>query len=234
MRRTIGWWQGVRQADVYLNHLHPQGPATVRHPARSRQQKEFASLQAGQQAEALETYGINNVHRQLCEACLEKEYETYRHARVHEAMQQNDLWKERFQIDAWPRWDYDLDSNTLVFSQDGRPKVSARIVAAGSVHNDQWEWTWGNRTFPDPTRMITEVVRSFGERKQWPALTTLFLPYDAYLGWELTAIAAHLCEAEATYRCPGSVANDYLYLMLFETKYIDEQSTLERQGIECA
>src|SRR6185437_8162477 len=142
--------------------------------------------------------------RHLCPACLESEYETYRHARVHELMELNKHWLEQFKIDYWPRWDYDLDSSTLVFSQNGQRKVIADIEVVGTVHGTSWEWAWGNLNLPEPCRARIGAVREFGEEKQWAKLTTLFLESDDFLGWELTSIAAHILGAKGAYRCPDS------------------------------
>ena len=160
--------------------------------------------------------------RHLCDACLEKEYEAYRHARVHESMDRNEQWMEQFKIGDWPRWDRDFDSSTLIFSEEGQPRVIADIVVTGTVHGNEWEWAWGNPHLPAKSRDQMSAVRDFGEDKGWPKLTTLFLENDEYLGWELTAIAAHLLEAEGVYRCPdGDISGGFVYVLAFNTRFVN-------------
>lgn len=160
-------------------------------------------------------------NRGLCDACLEKEYESYRHARVHEAMNLNKRWFDQFQIGTWPRWDFDLETSRLIFSKNGQPKVIADVVLVGSVERNRWEWVWGNPRMPAASRERMSKVRDFGEEKGWERLTTLFLESDEYLGWELTAITAHLLNAEGVYRCPDLGApGDFLYLTAFNTNFV--------------
>lgn len=163
-------------------------------------------------------------HRQICNACLEKEYETYAHARVHESMQRNDGWINGFMINDWPRWDYDHEVGRLIFSERGCAKVIADVVAVGTVNRrgTRWEWSWGNPNFPAHSRESMSIVRAFGEEKEWPKLTTLFLENDEYLGWELSAISAHILDAEGAYRCPDSdEPGNFIYLLAFNTRSVN-------------
>jgi hypothetical protein len=148
---------------------------------------------------------------------LESEYKTYAHERVHEAMKRNTRWLEKYKIGGWPRWDYDLESSILTFSEKGRARVTADMTIVGTVSGSTWEWSWGNPHMPVKSQTKMERVRLFGEEKKWDKLTTLFLPNDDYLGWEFTAITAHILGAEGGYRCPED--GGFLYLVLTNTRY---------------
>jgi len=162
-------------------------------------------------------------NRYHCDACLEMEYEIYRHARVHESMDRNERWMEQFKIGSWPRWDRDFVSSTLTFSENGDPKVIADIVVTGTVHGNEWEWAWGNPHLPAESQAQMGVVRDFGANKNWPKLTTLFLESDEYLGWELTAIAAHILEADGVYRCPDSDSpENFVYVLAFNSRFVQK------------
>lgn len=163
-------------------------------------------------------------HRQICQACLEKEYEAYRHACVHESMERNDVWRAKFKIGTWPRWDYEHEESRLVFSEAGRPRVIADIVVVGMVDKggSRWEWSWGNPNFPIATRQSMDSVRAFGAEKEWPQLTSLFLDNDDYLGWELTSISHHLLNAEGAYRCPDDdEPGNFIYVLAFNTHFVN-------------
>ncbi len=161
--------------------------------------------------------------RRLCENCLREEYETFAHECVHESIALNDLWIEKYKIDDWPRWDYSLEDCTLTFSQAGQPKVVCEIRAVGSIQGDSWEWSWGNRNLPDTCKERMEGVRTFGEEKQWPKLTSLFLDNnDDYLGWELASVAVHVLGGTATYRCPDSETPGYfMYLVILSSQFVN-------------
>jgi hypothetical protein len=161
---------------------------------------------------------------QLCDACLEKEYETYRHARVHESMKRNEAWLENFRIGSWPHWEYDHERSRLVFSDQGLARVVADVVVLGTVDKNgtRWEWSWGNPNFSEDTREKMGRIRQLGEERDWAKLTTLFMDNDEYLGWEFASISAHVLDAEGTYRCPDSEnCGDFAYLLVFNTRFVN-------------
>ena len=160
--------------------------------------------------------------RNLCQACLEEEYDEFAHARTHESMAQNDIWRDKYKINDCPRWDYSLEEATLTFSKEGKPKVICQMQAIGSVEGDSWEWSWGNANFPDACKARMHEVREFGEEKQWPKLTSLFLDSDDYLGWELASVSIHILGGTAVYRCPDSeTPGYYMYLAILSSQFVN-------------
>jgi hypothetical protein len=158
--------------------------------------------------------------RHICDACLEEEFETWLHGRVHESMAQNKAWLETYKINDWPRWDYSLEDCTLTFSKDGEAKVICDIRAVGSVQGDSWEWSWGNKNLPDSCKGQMNDVRQFGEEKQWAKLTSLFLDSDDYVGWEMAAVTVHLLGGKAVYRCPDNETPGYfMYLVILSSQF---------------
>jgi hypothetical protein len=160
--------------------------------------------------------------RHLCEGCLQDEYEAYAHDRVHESIDQNKTWLENYKIRSWPRWDYSLEDATLTFSENGKAKVICDIQAVGSVVGDEWEWSWGNGNLPEACKSRMPAVKEFGEEKQWNRLTSLFLPSNEYLGWELASITVHLLGGIGVYRCPDSGTPGYfMYLAVLSSRFVN-------------
>jgi hypothetical protein len=160
--------------------------------------------------------------RHLCEGCLQEEYATYAHNRVHEAMDKQKTWFAEYKIDSLPKWNYSLEDATLTFSEDGKAKVICEIQAVGSVMGNEWEWTWGNKNLPLSCKSHMTVVKEFGEEKNWQKLTSLFLPSDEYLGWELASIAVHLLDGIGVYRCPDSQTPGYfMYLAVLTSRFLN-------------
>jgi len=160
--------------------------------------------------------------RHLCHSCLQLEYETYAHDRVHESMDQNKAWFAKYQIDACPRWHYSLEDATLTFLEGGKVKVICDIQAVGSVVGDEWEWAWGNKNLPLACKSRMMDVKEFGEEKNWNKLTSLFLPSDEYLGWELASITVHLLGGIGVYRCPDRETPGYfMYLAVLTSRFVN-------------
>lgn len=164
---------------------------------------------------------MNSHDRHLCQDCLNEEYESFRHACVHEAMAKNDIWLEKYRINDWPRWDYSIEDATLTFSENNKAKVVCEIQIVGMTAKDNWEWSWGNPNLPDACRHRIQEVRKFGEEKNWEKLTTLFLDNDEYLGWECTAIANHVLDGIGSYRCPESDGSGFVYVVILSSKFVN-------------
>jgi hypothetical protein len=165
---------------------------------------------------------MSNHDRNLCQTCLENEYDEFAHALVHKSIEQNEVWIEKYRIRDWPRWDYSLDDATLTFSQEGSPKVVCQMQAVGSVQDESWEWSWGNANLPEPCKTRMFEIREFGKTKEWSKLTSLFLDNSDYLGWELASVSVHLLGGKATYRCPDSeTPGYYMYLVILSSQFVN-------------
>lgn len=166
-----------------------------------------------------------------------EDFEQFRHRAVHALQHLNSDCEEQFRIGQWERWDYDLDSGTLVFSESGAPKVIAQIQAVGTTSKTSgtWLWGWANESLPPRVTARLRAVRDFGEAEGLHTLTEPKLPDDEYLGWELTAITAQIIDAKGAYRCPGE--NGFFYLVYTDLKLADPgdgpPGSEDAEPIEC-
>jgi hypothetical protein len=167
----------------------------------------------------------------------QEEFAKYRHDAVHGLMDLNDECNQRYTILAWPRFDYDLDAGTLVFSEHGKPKVIASIQVAGTTSNYErtWMWGWANPSLPE--RVIDRLpdVRAFGETEGIRELTDETLPDDEYLGWAMTAIAARILGGKGGYRVPDDDGFIYFVYMDIQIAGGDAptEDATEVEHIEC-
>jgi hypothetical protein len=131
----------------------------------------------------------------------------YLEARVADA-------QETFGIGQYERYDCDLPTGRFWWTDAGVIQVEARLVVVGSVstESDTWLWAWANPHLVDVDMEDIERVKAFGEEHRIEKLTSQKWEADEVDGWEMTAVAARLLEAECAYRCPSK--NGYLYLLL--------------------
>ncbi len=156
----------------------------------------------------------------LCDACRRKEYGEFKHACVHEAIEKSKKWIQHFKISEWPRWDYNPEESILYFSENGQRRVTCNVQIVGTVQGNSWEWSWGNKNLDSSHRKDLDLVRLFGEEKDWQLLTTLFLENDEYLGWECSAVACHVLSGQATYRFQSSNNSEhYTYLLVTDSQF---------------
>ena len=132
----------------------------------------------------------------ICDDCFQE----FLHPLVHELMDKNESFRNRYGLHA--RWDWDADSATLTFTDPVKPTLRIKTSVVGTMEDDQWEWTWANRNFESHTKRDIEQVRAYGEKNSLEPLTSAFLDADEHTGWEMTAIAAHLLQAPGAYRFP--------------------------------
>ena len=131
-------------------------------------------------------------------------YATWRHDAVHSLMEKNARLDRDYQMNHWPRWDYEMARRELTFSDDKGVRLRADIQVVGSTAARDWLWSWAN---PDLTDDLTEdahLTRDFGQANAIQELTTASITDDSLnnLGWELTAVAAKVTNAAGAYRPP--------------------------------
>lgn len=143
-------------------------------------------------------------------------YPDWRHEAVHQLQEKNARLAAQFRISDWPRYDYDLDAGTLVFSDEGVARVIAEIQIAGttSAHGGDWLWAWANADWPRERAADAERARAFGAEngihelvRETVAGEDLNAP-----GWALTAVMARITDALGAYR-PRREEGGGLYLV---------------------
>lgn len=163
----------------------------------------------------------------LCNTCRVDDYDQFRHNCVHESIDLNDQLSKHSKITSWPRWDYQMDDATLIFSAEGKQQVLCRMQVVGSTMGDTWQWSWSNPHQPEVCRLKMCAVHELGEEKHWDRMTTAFLPNDEYVGWECAGVANHLLGGIGVYRCPSSDSKrddhlvDAVYVVILSADFMN-------------
>jgi len=134
------------------------------------------------------------------------------------AERQNELMSE-YKLGEHKRFDWDQDSESLVFSNDGVVAVIAKVQFVGSIStkSNTWLWSWGNSTIQDNVKDQMHIVKSYGEKFNYKAITTDKWKGDEIDGWEMTSIAAKLLNAKGAYRTSSD--NGFTYMVITEIKW---------------
>ncbi len=163
----------------------------------------------------------------ICDDCFQE----FLHPLVHESMEKNNRFREKY--GQHERWDWDTDSATLTFSNAGQPMLRVRCSVVGTTQGNQWEWSWANSNIPASEKLALEKVRAFGEANSclcpgggsafvaFDKLTSKFLDADEFTGWEMTAIAVHVLDSPGSYRFPTE--HGYCYLIFREVEAVSNQ-----------
>jgi len=129
--------------------------------------------------------------------------------------------KRDYKLGEHERFDWDQETGSLVFSNDGAAAVIAKVQFVGSISttSNTWLWSWGNSTILDNVRDQMETVKRFGEHHNYQALTTEKWEADEVDGWEMTAIAAQVLQAKGGYRTNSN--NGFTYMVITDIKWAE-------------
>ncbi|HWB06386.1 MAG TPA: hypothetical protein VG796_25405 [Verrucomicrobiales bacterium] len=128
--------------------------------------------------------------------------------------------QETFGIGEYERFDRDLLTGRFWWSDAGVPKVEADLILVGSISTESntWLWAWANPSLEGAELEDINRVRMFGEERGFTKLIEPKWPADEVDGWEMTAVAARLLEADSAYRCPS--ANGFLYVLHSNLRFV--------------
>lgn len=143
----------------------------------------------------------------LLVGCLESsetEYEQYLEEAYAQLQLRQDKLIQEYRLSTWERFDWNQDSQELVFSDQGQPKVIAKIQFVGSFSNrsNTWRWAWANDSVVPGMKQDVARVKALGEQRGWKRLVTPQWDADEQDGWNMTAVAAHVLDAQGAYRTP--------------------------------
>ncbi|ELG4788315.1 hypothetical protein RAL05_004509 [Vibrio vulnificus] len=126
---------------------------------------------------------------------------------------QNKLMTE-FKLGEHERFDWDQESGTLIFSNDGKVAVIAKVQFVGSISttSNTWLWSWASSYIYDNVKDQMHIVREFGESKGYEALIIDKWEADEIDGWEMTSVTSYLLEAKGAYRTTQEAGFTYMVI----------------------
>lgn len=133
--------------------------------------------------------------------------------------ERQDVLMAEYKLGEHKRFDWDQDSGSLVFSNDGVVAVIAKVQFVGSIStkSNTWLWSWANSTVQDNVKDQMHVIEAFGEKHEYEALTTDKWEGDEVDGWEMTSITAQLLNAKGAYRTSSD--NGFTYMVITEIQW---------------
>lgn len=118
--------------------------------------------------------------------------------------------KERANIEAWGlgstnRWDADLDTGFVKFSNTDGFTVTAPLQVVGTYDSTDgtFLWAWDHPSVPPALARTALLVRDFGDRHSLTRFTTRLVRCTEDEAWQFTAVGLHLSEAAGAYRGPS-------------------------------
>jgi hypothetical protein len=137
----------------------------------------------------------------------------------HEALHvKQDALDAQYTLGRHKRWDYDQETASLVFSNDGVPAIVADVEFIGSIstQSNTWRWAWANFNNLPNVRSRIAAVRDFGEQQGYSRLTVPQWAAEEVDGWEMAGIAVHVLGARGVYRVPSD--NGFLFIAITDLR----------------
>ena len=133
---------------------------------------------------------------------------------IPELQAKQDHLKEQYGFSEHERWDWDQEKSDIVFSNAGIPALIARIQFVGSIStvSDTWMWSWANSSLNSNIFRDLLTVTTYGETEDFANLTVPLWPAAEVDGWEMTAVAAKILNAQGAYRTPGETGFTFMLL----------------------
>jgi hypothetical protein len=110
------------------------------------------------------------------------------------------------------QWGVDLDAGIITFTNDRGWRITAPVQVVGTYNtaDGTWLWGWDHPSVRPELGRDAETVRAFGEQYGLEVLTTRKVAVDEADGWQFTALACYLAQAQGGYRGPAGPTIIYL------------------------
>jgi hypothetical protein len=106
------------------------------------------------------------------------------------------IHQQTWQFGSETGFKFDPQTGLLTFTFDGGREVRCPAQAVGSLDTQAgaWAWAWANPSIPEALRREVEAVKAHGELRGFAWLTQPSWPATTGQAWQMTAVAAKLCE----------------------------------------
>jgi len=127
-------------------------------------------------------------------------------------IEKNRLSEEKYQIGSYARYHYDQETEELIWSTGGVPKVAAKIQFVGSISkmSNTWLWSWANDSVLTKSKRDIYKVKAFGEKHSIRKLIDAKWSAEEVDGWEMAGVAAKLLDAAGAYKSPDTHCDTFL------------------------
>ena len=135
--------------------------------------------------------------------------------------ERQDALMKQYKLGEHKRFDWDQDTGSLVFSNDGVKAVIAKVQFVGSIStkSDTWLWSWANNTILENVKDQMHIIKEYGDHNGYEALAIDKWEGDEVDGWEMTSITAKLLNAKGAYRTESD--NGFTYMIITDITWVN-------------
>jgi hypothetical protein len=161
------------------------------------------------------------------------DYNSFAEACVEDLKVLQEKFQNEYDVDWYDNWFYNQSTGLLTFST-GDQELNFKYFDVGSFSekSNTWKWSWDNDSTLENVKHKVNIIKEFGQRKNYEKLTTGYFDSDEFEAWQFVAIAAKLTAGIGVYR----PVNDRLLKMFFVvTELIDNEraKNIKDKFVEC-
>jgi hypothetical protein len=114
-------------------------------------------------------------------------------------------------------WQFDLDEGCLSFGVDIRWRT--QVLGTTSDHATTWDWAWADGLWPIPPAQLkaARALRDYGQKHGFDEFTRPQVQLGAWDSFQISVVAAGLCQAQAHFRAP--YAGGTLHLLVLDPAF---------------
>jgi hypothetical protein len=139
---------------------------------------------------------------------------------------------EAYDINSYPRWDYNHSTRLLTFSDLGK-EINFRYVMVGgySTMSNTWLWAWANSQFSAAARNKLLPVKSLGEAHRIENLATGNVACTIEDAWHFTGIACKIIGGIGAYR--PAIEHYFPFFVVQEFVNSETAAIMKSKLVEC-
>ena len=111
---------------------------------------------------------------------------------------------EKYQIDSFDMFDFDMLKGTIEFKQGSTTMVTANFIPVGSFIEDQktWMWAWANGGVTGEIRQKAESIKVLDAKTNNDVFNTETVSADEGIVWEIAAMACDHYQGQGVFAAP--------------------------------
>ncbi|MDH3342947.1 MAG: hypothetical protein OEM07_04410 [Gammaproteobacteria bacterium] len=111
---------------------------------------------------------------------------------------------EKYQIDSFDMFDFDMVKGVIEFKQGSTVMVSANFVPVGSFNEAEqtWMWAWANGGVTGEMRQKAESIKVLNAKTDNEVFETEMVSADETIAWEIAAMACDHYQGEGVFAAP--------------------------------
>ncbi|MCT2561819.1 DUF6882 domain-containing protein [Chryseobacterium herbae] len=163
-------------------------------------------------------------------------YNEFSQEKLDKLIQIQDLFKKKFDIDAYENWFYDSESELLRLYNSDEDEIYFKYIPVGSYSREKktWMWSWFNKSSIEKSKEKVLIIKEFGAKNHYEKLQEGTFPSDEFDAWEFTSICLDFLNGIGAYKVDSNGLDKFMVIMAVEDIDSKTVQQFKQKKVECA